>query len=86
MLVLTRKQSETIHIGDDVVIKIIQTGRGSIKIGIEAPTSIRILRGEVVESDQDAEPTPAQPSTRIVPPTKPANKAGKQMAKWQVAK
>jgi len=76
MLVLTRKQSETIHIGDDIVIKVIQTGRGSIKIGIEAPTAIRILRGEVAEAAQNAEPSPAQPSTRIAPPTKPASMAG----------
>ncbi len=79
MLVLTRKQSETIHIGDDVVIKIIQTGRGSIKIGIDAPTAIRILRGEVVEAAQDANPSPAQPSTRVAPPTMPVTKAGKHV-------
>ncbi len=79
MLVLTRKQSETIHIGDDVVIKVIQTGRGSIKIGIEAPTAVRILRGEVVEAAEDAGSSPAQPSTRIAPPTMPANKAGKHV-------
>ena len=83
MLVLTRKQSETIHIGDDVVIKVIQTGRGSIKIGIEAPTAVRILRGEVVEAaqhaDQLAESSPAQPSTRAALPTRPANKAGKHV-------
>ncbi|MGE0377849.1 MAG: carbon storage regulator, partial [Planctomycetaceae bacterium] len=52
MLVLTRKQSETIHIGDDVVIKIIQTGRGSIKLGIEAPVAVRVLRGEVADEIQ----------------------------------
>ena len=75
----TRKQPETSHIGDDSVIKVIQNGRGSIKIGIEAPTAIRILRGEVVQAAQNAEPSPAQPSTRITPPTKPAGKAGNQL-------
>ena len=76
MLVLTRKQSETIYIGDDVVIKVIQTGRGSIKLGIEAPSSIRVLRGEVADDAQNAEAAPPQVSTRVAPPTRPANKAG----------
>jgi len=77
MLVLTRKQSETVYIGDDVVIKVIQTGRGSIKIGIEAPSAVRVLRGEVVEEARHVDSTPAQPSKRASHPTKPATKAGK---------
>lgn len=47
MLVLTRKQDETIQIGDSIVIKVIQTGRGKCKIGIEAPGHIRVMRGEL---------------------------------------
>ncbi|MCA9078644.1 MAG: carbon storage regulator [Planctomycetaceae bacterium] len=77
MLVLTRKQAETIHIGDDIVIKVIQTGRGSIKIGVEAPGAVRVLRGEVVEeAAKHSATSQAQVSTRVVRPTKPAKKAG----------
>ncbi len=47
MLVLTRKQTETIQIGQDIVIKVIRTGRGSTKLGIDAPQHIRVMRGEV---------------------------------------
>ena len=47
MLVLTRKRSEMIQIGDDVVIKVIRTGRGSVKLGIEAPGHVRVLRAEL---------------------------------------
>lgn len=47
MLVITRKEAELVQIGDDIIIKVIQTGRGSIKIGIEAPGHVRILRGEM---------------------------------------
>jgi len=50
MLVLTRKTTETIQIGDNVVIKVIDCGRGRVKIGIDAPTSVRVVRGELVES------------------------------------
>ena len=49
MLVLTRKAGETIRIGNDVVIKVVQTGRGSVRLGIEAPAEMRILRGELLE-------------------------------------
>jgi carbon storage regulator len=47
MLVITRKESELIQIGDGIIVKVVQTGRGSIKIGIEAPPHIRVLRGEM---------------------------------------
>jgi len=50
MLVLTRKTAEAIHIGDDVVVKVISCGRGRVKIGIEAPTSVRVIRAELVDS------------------------------------
>lgn len=50
MLVLTRKKGETIQIGDSIVIKVISTGRGKTKIGIDAPATTRVLRGELSET------------------------------------
>ena len=50
MLVLTRKSDESIRIGDDVVIKVIRTGKGTVKLGIEAPADVRILRGELLDA------------------------------------
>ncbi len=47
MLVLTRKQAQMIQIGDNIVIKVIQTGRSTVKIGIDAPAHVRVLRGEL---------------------------------------
>ena len=49
MLVLTRKSEESIRIGEDIVIKVIRTGKGSVKLGIDAPADVRVLRGELVE-------------------------------------
>ena len=51
MLLLTRKRSEMIQIGDDVVIKIIRTGRRTVKIGIQAPSTTRVLRAELFGTD-----------------------------------
>ena len=47
MLVLTRKRSQTIRIGENVVIKVIRTGRNAVKIGVQAPDNVRVLRGEL---------------------------------------
>jgi carbon storage regulator CsrA len=67
MLVLTRKRSETIHIGENIFIKVIRTGRTSVKIGIEAPANVRVVRGELLETPDPAaahdtswEPTEAE--------------------------
>ena len=62
MLVLTRKTAETIRIGDGIVVKVIKTGRGNVKIGIDAPAHVRVVRGELV-----CEPQPALP--RVVAAT-----------------
>lgn len=72
MLVLTRKKAETVQIGDDIVIKVIQTGRGAIKLGIEAPPHVRVLRGEVAEAAASLlEAGPARPSTQTERPFRP---------------
>lgn len=52
MLILTRKVGESIVIGDDIVIKIVETGKNNIRIGIDAPREITVLRQEVYASIQ----------------------------------
>lgn len=54
MLVLTRKINEEIKIGSDIVIKIISTSDNQVKIGIDAPKSVQILRGEVYEKIKES--------------------------------
>jgi len=47
MLVLSRKQNQTIQIGNDVVIHVCRVKGAVVRLGIEAPHGIRILRGEL---------------------------------------
>ena len=54
MLVLTRKTAECVRIGDDVVVKVIRTAKGTVKLGIEAPAEVRVLRGELAEEARPA--------------------------------
>lgn len=49
MLVLSRKIGEKIHIGDDIVIFVTRIGRDVVRIGIQAPKGVRVLRGELKE-------------------------------------
>ena len=53
MLVLTRKIDEEINIGSDVIIRILSISENQIKIGIEAPKSVQIYRGEVFNKVKD---------------------------------
>mgnify|MGYP003147878126 CR=1 FL=1 len=55
MLVLTRKRDEVIQIGDNIVIKILKTGKRAIKIGVDAPGDIRVIRGELLETEKQTE-------------------------------
>ncbi len=52
MLVLTRKIEEEIKIGDNIVIKVLDVEGSSVKIGIDAPRDIVILRMEILEQVQ----------------------------------
>jgi carbon storage regulator len=49
MLVIKRKIGEELKIGEDIYIKIISIDKNQIKIGIEAPRNVSILRMELVE-------------------------------------
>ncbi|QDT99092.1 carbon storage regulator [Gimesia aquarii] len=62
MLVLTRKLTEEIRIGDEILVKVIRTGKGSIKIGVDAPDHLRVVRGELFEEELEAESKPVHKS------------------------
>jgi carbon storage regulator CsrA len=47
MLVLTRKQQETIQIGENVTITVVRIKGNTVRVGIEAPRDVRVARGEV---------------------------------------
>jgi carbon storage regulator len=49
MLVLSRKPGEKIHIGKDVTITLLEIQGNRVRIGIEAPDELPILRGELYE-------------------------------------
>ena len=47
MLVLSRKQNERIRVGDSVVVTIVRVSGDKVRIGIEAPPNVKVLRDEL---------------------------------------
>jgi carbon storage regulator len=52
MLVLSRRDGEEIAIGENVIIKVLSSGRGRVRIGIEAPRNIAVTRTELPPKDR----------------------------------
>lgn len=53
MLVLTRKFGQEIVIGDDIKVVVKAIGSNKVRIGIEAPEGVRIVRSEIMERDDE---------------------------------
>jgi carbon storage regulator len=47
MLVVSRKEGEGIRIGGGIVVRVVRAGKGSVRIGIDAPSSVPIAREEL---------------------------------------
>ncbi len=58
MLVLSRKQSERIKVGDSIVVTVVRLSGDKVRLGIEAPNDVLVLREEL---DQ----LPAKPATAV---------------------
>lgn len=54
MLVLARKENESIVIGENIVVKVISIDKGVVKLGIEAPCEVAIIRNELLEDLKDS--------------------------------
>jgi carbon storage regulator len=53
MLVLSRKESESLLIGKDIKIAVLGYERGQVRIGIEAPKTTNIIRSELLERQDE---------------------------------
>jgi carbon storage regulator len=70
MLILSRRESESICLGDDIVLTIVRVSGEKVRIGIEAPSHIKVLRNEleVDVSPKASAPVPAnQPASKSTP-------------------
>lgn len=49
MLVLTRKAGQTIRIGDDMELVVVEVRGDQVRLGIRAPRNVSIVRGEILD-------------------------------------
>ncbi|MDR2530809.1 MAG: carbon storage regulator CsrA [Oscillospiraceae bacterium] len=54
MLVLSRKINETLRIGDNVRVTVLGIDGGTVKLGIDAPRSLSIVREELIKQTESA--------------------------------
>jgi carbon storage regulator len=47
MLILTRRIGETVRIGDDIAVKIVEVKKGQVRLGVEAPRETAVHREEI---------------------------------------
>ncbi len=66
MLVLTRKVGQSLMIGDEIQVTVMEVNRGQVRVGIRAPRSIAIHRKEVfdkiLEHNQNADDATPSPT------------------------
>lgn len=55
MLVLLRRDGDTIVINGNITIRLLQSKTGRARIGVEAPKNIRVARGEQLEASDHSE-------------------------------
>jgi len=53
MLVLSRKASERIRLGDSIVVTIVRVTGDKVRLGIEAPPDVLVLRDELKPHEKD---------------------------------
>ena len=78
MLVLARKKNQSIIIGDNIEIVVVELGNDQVKIGINAPSDVSVHRREIYDSirteNKDAVVQPGRlPDLSKLPRKKPAD-------------
>ena len=67
MLVLSRKESQRIRLGNSIVITIVKISGDKVRVGIEAPSDVLVLRDELEAHEAPAVAKQLAPATESVP-------------------
>jgi carbon storage regulator len=68
MLVLSRKVGQRILIGDKIAVTVVRIGQGGVRIGIEAPDDLEVVREELKNGDANASRIESDGKSRIGAP------------------
>jgi carbon storage regulator len=61
MLVLTRKEGERIQIGDNICVTVVRILGGGVRLGVEAPPEVPVMRAELKERIESERQNSAPP-------------------------
>jgi len=75
MLIVTRRKGQRIVLGNDIEIVITDISRSGVKIGIIAPSSLTILRGEVKDAVEQANRESLESNFSLPPVAAPSSEA-----------
>jgi carbon storage regulator len=67
MLVLSRKESQRIRLGDSIVVTIVKISGDKVRVGIDAPTEVLVLRDELEVREPGFAPGQATIASAEVP-------------------
>lgn len=62
MLVLSRKEAQRIRVGDSIVVTVVKIAGDKVRVGIEAPSDVLVLRDELEAWETQPAATPAEPA------------------------
>lgn len=51
MLILSRKETEQVCLGNDIVLTIVRIAHDKVRIGVTAPSDVKVLRGELQQEE-----------------------------------
>ena len=66
MLVLSRRAGESIVLGDDITVTVLEVRGDVVRIGIDAPRSLKVHRAELLEQLEESNRQAASPSDDLV--------------------
>lgn len=69
MLVLTRKLMEKLYIGDAICVTVVRLEGGQVRLGIDAPREIAVVRAELLDQRRDGAMAPPAAAPTEVPAT-----------------
>jgi len=63
MLILSRRESERVYLGDDIVLTIVRVNGDKVRIGVEAPANVKILRTELDTATRSSNESDGEPGS-----------------------
>jgi carbon storage regulator len=67
MLVLSRKVGERILIGENIAVTVVRIGQGGVRIGIDAPNDMTVVREELTSGESVATSGEDRPRSKPLP-------------------